>query len=163
MLTTSETDLLVTLLQKVTWPLNPRVFRALVNIMVSVPIELAVLNEQNEILMFYRKDKEYDGNHIPGSVLRDNENVSDVLERLRTSEVVGGKISNPVNIGHVEISKGSGSGQNPTRHEISLIYVARLTGPYNGSGRFYPLDQLPENTLSHHRILIGKVRSWLDS
>lgn len=163
MLTEEEEAQLFILLQKTTWPLSPRIFRALVNITISVPIELAVLNERNEILMFYRKDGEYDGNHIPGTVLRNNESIPDALARLRTSEVVDSNISNPIDIGHVEILKGNAPGQNPTRHEISLIHVARLIGSYKGSGQFYPLDQLPENTLSHHRILVNQVRQWLEA
>ena len=161
--TENEDDILVALLTKVTWPPRPRVFHALVKITITIPIELAVLNERNEILMFYRKDDEYDGNHIPGTVIRDNENISCALERLRTSEIVGGNISNPIDIGHVEIMRGNDPGQNPTRHEVSLIHVAWLTSPYKGNGRFYPLDQLPENTLSHHQVIIDRVRRWLAS
>lgn len=161
MLTAEETDQLVSLLKKLTWPLDSRVFGALLNKTVSVPIELAVLNDKNEVLMFYRKDDEYDGNHMPGSVLRDTDTIEDVLERLRKGEVVGGNVTSPICIGLAEISKGSGSGQNPTRHEISLIYLCRLVGEYRGSGKFYPLEKLPEDTLSHHRVLVGRVKRYL--
>ncbi|MEK7629867.1 MAG: hypothetical protein AAB432_00590 [Patescibacteria group bacterium] len=163
MLVAHEIELLVALLQRVEWPLNPKIFRAFVNIVVSVPIELAVLNERDEILMFYRKDEEYDGNHIPGTVLRDNETVSDAIARLRKSEVVGGNISDPIDIGHIEIVKGNGFGENPTRHEISLVHVSRLMGPYTGSGKFYLLDRLPEDTLPHHQKLVSKVIEYLQT
>lgn len=158
-----RTKLLVTLLRELKWPLDPKVFGTLLNKTVSVPIELAVLNDRDEVLMFYRKDDEYDGNHIPGSVLRDTDTVGGVLTRLRNGEVVGGNVTEPIFIGWAEIPKGTGPGENPTRHEISLVFLCRLVGEYKGSGKFYPLDQLPENTLSHHRVLVSNVIECLDN
>ena len=155
---------LVTLLKKMEWPIDSRVFRVLCNKTVSVPIELAVLNSRDEILMFYRKDEEYDGYHIPGTVIQDTDSVQAALQRLLQNEVISGDehISSPKYINWMEIPKGNDHGQNPTRHEISLIYACWLNGPYKGKdGEFYPLDDLPENTLSHHRVLISEVQRWL--
>lgn len=162
-LTDTEWDQLTGLLRRATWPLPSNVFRALINKTVSVPIELAVLSEKSDkILLYYRKDEEYDGNHMPGTVLRDNENVPDALRRLVDSELIDARVGDPVFVGWAEISKGNAYGQNPSRHEISLIFACRLKGHYKGSGgSLFYIDNLPDNTLSHHRILIEIVRKWL--
>lgn len=161
-LTKTESAELARLLRKAKWPIPKDVFQALVNKTVSVPIELAVLNKTDRILMFYRKDEEYDGYHIPGTVVRDDETVKEAVQRLQ-SEVVGGATNLVRNIGWTEIPKGSGAGENPTRHEISLLWMARIEGEYRGNGDFFSLDHLPQNTLSHHHVLIGKFKRFLET
>lgn len=159
-LTQSEVEQLAGLLGKIEWPMPKEVFYALLRCTVSVPIELAVIDDKGYVLMFYRKDEEYDGYHMPGTVLRDNEDVSNALRRLLASELVGANISAPQNIGWIEIPRGSGHGENPTRHEISLIFLARLHGEYQGKGgEFFPIHKLPKNTLPHHVTLIQQVRA----
>ncbi len=167
-LTSEENRELTRLISKIEWPLDSHVFQAIANKVVTVPIELGVFNEKDEVLMFYREDEEYQGNHMPGTVLRDTDSVEEALQRLLKSEVVSGagtetgNISTPQNLGWVEIPKGNGLGQNPTRHEISLLYFCRLTGFYQGKGQFYRVENLPENTLPHHRILIEKIRERMN-
>ena len=159
-LTEDETKELVRLLEKLEWPLDPHVFHALVGKVVTVPQELSVINEENRILTFYRKDGEYDGHHQPGTVLRNNETVQQALERLKGGELAGAEIEPPKNIGWVEIPQGNGFGENPTRHEVSLLWLARIK-EYSGPGTFSPLNQLPNNTLPHHKLIALKVQEHL--
>ncbi len=160
--TDQGSELLAFLLKFVNWPLKPCVFAAGVNKFVSVPVELAVLDDQRRVLMFYRKDDEYNGYHMPGTVLRDNEDVPGAIQRLLKSEVVGGKVTPPISLGWVEIPKGSGPGQNPTRHEISLLHTCWLKESYIGQGgEFFAVDQLPDNTLPHHRVLVNEIAKRL--
>ncbi|MGC9603058.1 MAG: NUDIX hydrolase [Minisyncoccia bacterium] len=149
-----EERLTVALLRNLHWPLKQSIFSAIVNKTVSVPIELAVFDEQGRVLMFYRRDDEYDGYHIPGTVLRDNEDVPAAIRRLLKSEVVGGRVTQITSLGWIEIPKGD----NPTRHEISLLHSCVLEGPYNGkSGEFFFPDKLPFTTLDHHHTLIKEI------
>lgn len=163
-LTEEEWYQLTHLLRRVTWPLPHPVFRALVGVTVSVPIELAVLSADSEnVLLYYRKDNEYEGNHMPGTVLRDNEGVAEAIKRLVESELVGACVSNPVFVDWVEIEKGSGPGQNPSRHEVSMIFACWLLDKYSShGGRLFPIDRLPTDTLIHHRTLVNKVINWLE-
>ncbi|MFA6534286.1 MAG: NUDIX domain-containing protein [Patescibacteria group bacterium] len=161
-LTQEESLALAELLKKLEWPMDLEVFYALMRKIVSIPIELCVLDDQNRVLTFYRKDAEYDGHHLPGTVLRDNETVPQALRRLIQSELVGGKVTEPQNIGWVEILRGNNPTENPTRHEISLLFLTHLRGTYQGKGGvFSPLYGLPENTLTHHRLLIDRFRQYL--
>lgn len=162
-LTKKSTGMLINLLGKLKWPLEKDVFHALMPRITSIPIELCVLDRENRVLTFYRKDDEYDGHHMPGTVLRDNENVSQTVKRLIQSELVGGDVTAPKNIGWTEIPRGNGRGENPTRHEISLLFITHLSSTYHGGGGvFSPFDALPDNILPHHRVLVEKFRQYLE-
>ncbi|GEM_PF-2803720 len=157
----ASVPMLVRVLRMLEWPLHPLVFGALMQVTVSVPIELCVLDAEERVLTFYRRD-EYDGHHMPGTVLRNNETVRQAVKRLIRTEVVGGTVTHLKNIGWVEISKGDGRGKNPTRHEISLLFLCRLQGKYRGKGGiFSPLNRLPKDMLGHHRVLVSKSRKYL--
>jgi len=145
------------------WPLDKRVFHVLVQKIVSVPNEIAVLDKEHRILTIYRDDAEYTGHHLPGTVLRDSESVEESLKRLLQDELAGNKIASIENIGWIEILKGTGNGMNPTRHELSLLWIARLEDEYCGEGVLSQLDLLPENTLSHHHLIVQKVRTYLQT
>ena len=144
--------------------IDSRIFRAILPKFPSIPIELMVLDEDDKVLMIYRKDIEYDGFHIPGTVLRNNETVPQAVDRLFKSEVISGTFTSVENVGMTEISKGTKPGDNPTRHEVSLLYLAHIkAGSYKGDGTFFPIDDLPENTLSHHVVLIDKFKNYLNT
>lgn len=152
MLNPEETKQLVALLKKTEWPLAPEVFHSFMGKIVSIPIELGVFNEDGEILLIYRDDWEFRGWHLPGTVLRDNESVSDAIARLIRSEV-GVDVTNPVSIGWFE----SGRDIHPTRHEISLLHTCFLKEGYSGKGKFFSSTNLPEDTLEHHKTIVSKM------
>ena len=125
---------------------------------VSVPIELAIFNKNDQILLTYREDEEYQGFHMPGTVLQNNETVPNALERLFNTEIKGLKLSEPKSIGWLEINKGSGEGKNNSRHEISLLHQCMLIEPDNETKyNFFELSKLPENTLPHHSKIIREM------
>ena len=159
-LTKEETVVLADLLWKMEWPLSSDVFHALMAKAVSVPIELCVLNNKGEVLMFYRKDPEYDGYNMPGTVLRDTDTVDVALKRLVEKEVRA-EITTPIAIGWMELPRGIGWGMDPARHEISLIHVSHLVGEYTGEGKFFPMGKLPEHTIVHHRKYMVMIQEYL--
>ena len=163
-LTEQEVRMLVGLLEKLEWPTPKEVFYMIMRRFISIPIELCVLDGNDRVLMFYRKDEEYDGYHMPGTVLRDDETVPQAIKRLIQNELVGSEVTDPKNIGWVEIPRGNGYGNNPTRHEISILFIAHLQGADGGSGGVvFTFDALPENTLPHHRVLAEKFRLYLEN
>lgn len=136
---------------------DPEIFHGLLSATTSSPVELAVFDREGRILLFYRKDWEYDGEHMCGSVNRDKDTVQRTLDRIVRSEVVGGSVTPPIDLGWMEISKGTGEGENPTRHEISLLHACYLVGEYAGPGKFYDPKNLPANTLTHHKAIIAEI------
>lgn len=153
----SECNMLAELLKRAEWPLSKEVFHALMGVVVTTPIELGVFDAGGKILLIHRDDPEYpDCWHLPGTVLRNNEDVPTAVKRLINGEVRA-PVLDLISLGWREIVKGSGVGQNPTRHEISLVHVCWLQGSYEGVGKFFSLDSLPESTLTHHRVLIQEM------
>lgn len=149
MLNFEETGRLVELLKKAEWPLAPEVFHALMGKIVSVPIELGVFNEKGEILLIYRDDWEFTGWHHPGTVLRDNEDVPGAIARLIRGEV-GTEVTKPTALGWLEGRRE----QEKTRHSVALLHVCFLRSEYTGRGKFFNPNNLPEDTLEHHKTII---------
>ncbi len=158
MLSNNEEKQLVYLLNKLEFPVSEELFQSIMSSFVSVPVELAVFNEKGHILLIYREDKEYSGFHIPGTVLRNNEKVTDALDRLMASEVKELKLSKPTSLGWLEINRGVGEYENKSRHEISLLYHSKLEGENTeAKHNFFEPTKLPENTLPHHKKLIKEI------
>ena len=161
-----EAQLLAELLGKAEWPLPKAVFHALLGMSISVPLELCILDGQNRILLFERDDHEFNAILGLGTVLRDTDNdafLKTAIDRLLATELLGYAITWPQNIGVVHVPRGNGPGQNRTRHEISLVYLARLNPGYtqNGKGVFYSLDALPDRLIDYHRVMIDRVARYL--
>ena len=158
MLNQEEEKQLIPLLEKLEFPISLELFRTVMKTFVSVPIDLAILNDKNEILLIERTDAEYTGLHIPGTVLLNNESVSDALKRLEEKEIIGLHISEPKSIDiWTEVARGTGEGENKTRHEISLLHLSRTVGNNTTSYQFYDMNNLPNTVLSHHKKIIHKL------
>lgn len=155
MLDQHEAEQLVKLLAKMEWPLPQEVFHALMAKVVSVPIELAVFNEDYQVLMIWRDDWEFKGWHMPGTVLRDTEDVAGALKRLIKGEVGDVVTSTPRPLPWLEFGR-----EGSTRHEISLPHLCSLKGLYKGRGKFFDPRALPSDTLEHHKTLVAHILKY---
>jgi ADP-ribose pyrophosphatase YjhB (NUDIX family) len=144
------------------------IWHQLVKKFITVPIELCIVNNENKVFMVYRKDREFDGYHLPGTVINDWETVDEACTRLVHGEVLrdaGFTITKPKSIGWLEVRRGSGKEESRTRNAISLLHLAHLDGNYTekeGMG-FFGFDNIPQNTLGHHIFIIRKFKEYLDS
>lgn len=167
-LTLEEKKDLADLLKKVSnVEIRGEIWHQLVHKFITIPIELCILNDRNEVFLVYRKDREFDGYHMPGTVLNDWEDVSKARSRLVLGEVMTGagiSITEPQSIGWFEITRGTKAHEDPHRHEISLLHVAYITNefiPRDGMG-FYSFEELPENILGHHKYLLQFFKRYLE-
>ncbi len=134
---------------------------------ITVPVELCVLDQENRVFLVYRKDQEFDGYHMPGTVVNDWETVNEARMRLVKGEVVrdaGFQVTPPESIGWLEVRRGEGPYENRTRNAVSLLHIAHLIGgftPKEGLG-FYPFDAIPENTLGSHKYLLQFFKRYLE-
>lgn len=155
-LSTEECGLLARLLTRMEWPLSLEVFFALMPKINSTPIEFGVFDSKGRVLMTQRKkdDPEFPPGswHIPGCVVLPDEPVADALQRLIRKEVVG-KVGTPISLGWHQTHRKLA----PTRPAIALLHAARSVEPYEEPGTFFSPDELPENTLLHHRELIAEI------
>lgn len=156
-LTELESQQLAQLMGKIEWPVALPVFEAWCNNFITNPIELGVLKDDG-ILMLYRKDRFFDGWHIPGSVLIPGSRVSQVLDRLVRNEV-GAKVSEPEFVSWIEIPKEI----NPRGQELSLLFTCFILEDYFKEGQFFPLSSPPKNILPHHLILVKTIKDWYDT
>ena len=80
------------------------VWHALIQVFPTVPLELIVLNDDNEVLLVYREDNEFKGWHHPGSVWNDWETIATRMQKLISGEIVKDaeiQITEPQSIGWV--------------------------------------------------------------
>ncbi len=149
---------LARLLGKMEWPLPKEVFHALVPKIITVPIELAVFNKNGFVLMLPRPEDDIEFTpgtlHMPGTVVRLGETIEHAMERLLSGEVVS-TVSPPRELGYLQI----GQDLAPTRPALSLLFATRLLGPHVGKGAFYDPVNLPDQTMTHHRVLISNIMS----
>lgn len=159
---------LVILLEKIeNTEIRGEIWHQLVKKFITVPVELCILDDQNRVLLVYRKDREFDGYHMPGSVVNDWETVDEALARLVQSEIVndiGIEITEPKSIGWIDSPREVGPAEVSTRHGVCLLHVARYCGnfePKDGVG-FYAFDAVPNNVLGCHKYLIPFFKKYLE-
>lgn len=168
-LSAAEEKQLARLLDRVQWPLPKVVFEALMRKTISVPIELGVFAYDPsgllQVLMLQRPadDEEFPplSWHMPGTVVRDDETVGLAMQRLLSGELEGMVKETPEYAGIFEVTRGA----DHPRHALSLMYSVLLKGEtqyvnYAGPGKFFPVSQLPESTLPHHRKLFDLMMPW---
>ena len=135
------------------------IWHQLVKKFITVPVELCVLDSKNRVFLVYRKDREFDGYHLPGTIVNDWETVHDARVRLMQGEIqkdAGFVISYPESIGWIEVRRGEGEYESRTRNTVALLHIARIQGEFiekEGYG-FYALDAIPENTLQDHKFIL---------
>lgn len=138
------------------WPLPKEVFHALTPKIITVPIELAVFNEDRKVLMLPRPDNDTEftpgGLHLPGTAVQCGETIEMAMKRLLSNEVVS-SVEVPNALGYMEI----GPNLAPTRPALSLLFATRLCGPYTSTGEFFDPEDLPDNTLHHHIVLTREI------
>ena len=130
-------------------PLGTELFDAIARHSVTLAVEAVCLRRGQrgiEVLLTQRPldDTAYPGEwHCPGSVLRPGEEFEDVFERLADREFRGlvsswrfvGEMNNP------EEARG---------HFVSRIYLVVPEGEPK-KGEWFTVDDLPKNTVDHHR------------
>lgn len=166
-LTDQEKKELVVLLEKIeNTEIRGEIWHQLVKKFITVPVELCILDDNDRVFLVYRKDQEFDGYHMPGSVVNDWETVEEARARLIQDEVVTGagiEITEPEPIGWVESVREAGPAEASTRHGVLLLHIARFRGDFiarEGMG-FYAFDAIPSNTLGCHKYLIPFFERYL--
>jgi hypothetical protein len=169
MLTGGENHQLAELLKKLSWPVDSKVFDALCENFSVTPVELAVMRKSlcgPEVFMVYRNDKFFRGWHITGSIVVPGRTTDDVLRDIVSREV-GISFAEPhfSFVRFRQFMKGSGPNQSRRGQEVSLIHILFLPDDtdvsLDGERGFFPLNNLPRDTLQHHKVVLADVREYL--
>lgn len=157
-------ELLVRLLGRLKWGpkklVSPEVFTAICGALTTTGIELVVvryLSGRPYALLFQRPDTDafYAGQwHTPGSLFYGHETPESVLQRLMERELRGLPVLPPKKVGanHFHTPRGS---------EVTLLYLAISTEDHDGPGQWFPLSDLPDDLIDHHRVLMEQVSAWI--
>ena len=149
-----EEKKLIALLAKVQWPVSPVLFEAWYHAGVMVAVELAVLNEHKELLLIRRKDRWYDGWHLPGTIMRPGDSVLSALKRLEKEEV-GDVIVRPKFAAYTEYSKK----ENPRGQCVALLHTCTMQNSAQPRhGKFFPLKQARKILIPIHLKLLKLLR-----
>ncbi len=150
-------DLTVVLLNKIALNYNPQkglgteLFNAIARLKVTMTPEIVCFrkNVTTNILEVYLtsralSDTAYPGQwHIPGSAMRSTEEIEDVFLRLEKKEI-GLNIVSKKFVFHFNNPK------EVRGHFFSLVYFGILKEG-EGLGKWFSVDNLPLNTVAHHR------------
>ncbi len=166
-LTNEEKLKLVSLIKKIdSKEIRGEIWHEFIKKFVTVSIEMCVFDNKNRLLLVYRKDEEFDGYHIPGSVINFWETVEEAKDRLIKNEItepLNLKIKNLESIGWVDIYKDFWFNKSDSRHPISLLFIAKTDDVFDGveGAGFFEIDDLPENTLDCHKFFIRFIKGYL--
>jgi len=132
-------------------PLGTELFNALARLTITVAVEAVCLKKNPttgkiEVYLVQRSptDSAYAGQwHCPGSAFRPGEDELNVFWRLSRNEF-GGELENwkfLFNFNNRQEARG---------HFFSAVYLCKMAH-VKGRGTWFPVDQLPEVTVEHHR------------
>lgn len=169
MLAKQENLELVRLLNKIEWPVCPDLFDAICNNLPVNPVDLAVIRkgeEGPEVFLIYRDDHFFKGWHFPGSVILPGRAIKSVLKDVIEREV--GVRTRGLSfdlVGIHQFMKGKSAGKCARGQELDVFYAIFLTKDVNvGTGehrKFFPLNKLPKNILSHHKVLAASIKEYV--
>jgi ADP-ribose pyrophosphatase YjhB (NUDIX family) len=132
-------------------PLGTPLFDAIARLTIGVAIETVSLRHGTggvEVYMTQRSLEEsaYPGEwHCPGSFIRHGEKIDDVMRRLEKKET-GISFSSAREIATINNPKEARG------HIFQIVHLCTIEG--QGKGKWFPLDQLPKNTVQQHREVI---------
>lgn len=142
-------------------------FHAIASGLKTTPVEMVPVTGDNRVLMNYRKDSEFTGWHFPGTVImRNTDSKQEAIKRLRSElKKVGVEISHTIEIGTSDVTKGNGPGENPTRGELAIHFIAFIDNEPDLTKsplwKLFPINDLPKGTLSHHLGIRDDAQEWL--
>jgi len=149
------------------FPIPYHAFVAMCRKFITVPLELAVIRwdgDKRQVYVVSRKagDKEFPAGmqSLPGAVLIPLLSRPKVLARLIARELGGrAALINLRMVQAFDIPQGTAFGENPSRHELGLLYVAELDPKttIDGSGQWHTLGNDTSNVLSHHQLYLSHL------
>lgn len=163
-LTNEEIEAVASLLQRLPRGYLPQpIFWAVASLVTTPTMEVAPLRKTaNGLEIYLTQRPENDphwpsGWHIPGTVIRSTDeegSLASGFARVLQDELGEGMryVSEPVQVTTKFWDVTRGRELDLVHYiEVEVIDEAKLTG------RFFPVDSLPETTLEHHKIMIPEI------
>ena len=142
-----------------TQPYGTELYKAISRVTVRIGIEAVSISPRASRRYVWMKqrgqDESYPGLwHCPGSIIRPGESTDDVRQRM--SKEFG------CTVRALHQVCGFNHPHEETGHAVCWVHFCELSGtPTNGE--WFPVDDLPENTINHHREeVIPKALAFFD-
>lgn len=139
-------------------------FYAFCETFISPVVDIApyrLINDEVEILLIYRKDKYYDGFHLPGSVIVPGKTSKETLD-----SVIHNELGDKANIGKIhfirviDTMKGTGVGLDERGQDLKLLYACEIRGE-TLDGEWFVKNKLPKNIIPEHQQVVLEAFDWL--
>jgi ADP-ribose pyrophosphatase YjhB (NUDIX family) len=133
------------------------VFESFFQILPMIPCELAVLRQMegiDHVLMWHRKDAHYEGWHMPGGYLFLGETFEEWVKRVISKET-GMTLRSFFQMRTFNTRPETGWVPN---HQVAHFFRCVTEGEPS-RGQFFPLTQIPEDTLGHHKKFVEVLRA----
>lgn len=128
-------------------PRTPKdVFVALRGVVTQPTVELLVSRDGREVLLTPRRDKHWQGLHLPGGFVGVGETLEAACDRVARSELGVGAVLERL-VGHYTWT------DHPYASPLSLLCLCRLDG-HPQVGEF--MSALPDDLLRQHRVLLER-------
>jgi hypothetical protein len=116
-----------------------------------------ITNNVLEILLIYRKDKYYNGFHVPGSVITPRKTSKETLQYIIENEL-GHKasIERTFFIKVVDTMKGKGVGLDERGQDLKLLYACEVMGEAI-EGEWFSKNNLPKNIIPEHQEIVLEI------
>lgn len=151
--------LFLELVKQVGWQrTGTEIFESFFPILPFVPSEQAIvriINNEPHVLMWYRSDPNYTGYHMPGGYLLKGENNFEWCARVLKKETGLG-------LQKIELIRTFNTrpetGWVPNQ-QMAHFWLCTVEGEPT-RGQFFPVTQLPEDTLGHHKKYVEYLRAF---
>ena len=145
--------------KKVGWRrTGTKIFESFFPILTMAVCELAVVRKidgVDNVLMWRRKDEHYEGWHMPGGYVLVGESDEEWIKRVLAKET---RLALKFHffIRRFNINRTCGI----INHFIANFFLCEVEGEPSG-GRFFPLTEVPDDTLENHKLYVEHLRAYL--
>lgn len=120
------------------------------------------LNNEVEILLIYRKDKYYDGFHIPGSVIVPGKTSKETLNSVIDVELGKDSLVSKIDfVGIIDSMKGEGLDLDKRGQDLKLLYVCKVDGEVM-EGEWFTKNNLPKNIIPEHQKVAREIFDFIN-
>lgn len=155
---------LLTLMDKLEFPLPSAVFEAWCRVFGNVCAEIAVMRTSNgvhEMLLTYRDDEYFKGWHIPGSIMLPGETIEDTRDRVMRVELSIEPVVSTF-IHWFQRMYGTGIGESTRGYELAFLFSidsSRVKDfPMNEKAKFFALDHMPSDLIPNHVRIVDYLK-----
>lgn len=161
-MTPEQEKQLVRLLGLTAWPLPSKVFDAALALIPTVAIEVMAFRDDKVVLLPRPANDPFWPNqmHGPGTVMRRGDTEEKALRRAVAELGKHGRVSPPQFVDRMHFLNGEGRDECRRGQEIALLFVVEYDGPLPEGAVLAHPDDLPENILSFHPLLIARAVEW---